>query len=66
MPFSGGLEDNEHLKQQAADIQRRAQKRMATKDAASGGGQPGARQHPWWPFWRRWTVNRRVDADRKS
>jgi hypothetical protein len=66
MPFNGGLEDNEHLKQQAADVQRRAQKRMATRSAAVAGSQSTPRQGPWWAFLRRLGLNRSADAENKS
>lgn len=58
MPYHGGLEDHEHLKQQAADAQRRAQRRMATRRAAAPGGRSAASPRPWWAFWRRWKPGR--------
>ena len=54
MPYHGGLEDNEHLKQQAADAQRRAQQRVAARRAEALGGLAPLLPQPWWAFWRRW------------
>jgi hypothetical protein len=65
MPYDGGPESYEHLKQQAADVQRRGAKRAAKRAAVGDAGQvpasgqrpAGADQRragrPWWMFWRR-------------
>ena len=53
MPYEGGLESHEHLKQQAADAQRRAQRRMAERQQMPGETVVRPQRRPWWAFWRR-------------
>jgi len=62
MPYSGGLETHEHLKLQAADAQRRAQKRMAQRHLVAMEAQPPRPRRPWWAFWRRWERRRGTDT----
>lgn len=66
MPYHGGLEDNEHLKQQAADAQRRAQQRMAARRADALSGHAPLRPRPWWAFWRRCTSDQSGDTAETS
>ena len=58
MPYNGGLEDYEHLKQQAADAQRRAQQRMTKRQREAINGQSPSRPRPWWAFWQRLVSSR--------
>ncbi len=65
MPYNGGPESYEHLKEQAADVQRRAATRAARRAVARDDrlwlpsrpqpAEVGERREgrPWWMFWRR-------------
>ena len=67
MPYHGGLEDHEHLKQQAADAQLRAQQRVSTRRAETPGGPAPFQPRPWWAFWRRRPTSHGADtADTSS
>ena len=62
MPYDGGLESHEHLKQMAADGQRRAQLRMARRQLSSRDVSLPPPRRPWWAFWRRGERPRGTDA----
>ena len=60
MPYEGGLESHEHLKQQAADVQRRADRRAAERRQPVE-TEAHSQRRPWWAFWRRWGTNRETN-----